>query len=67
MVERRIGTEVDKLHAARFTQLGVLLVQGRDRTAEVAQQAFQAQQVLLIIITGELGQYLRQGGRIRLP
>ncbi|MNC61328.1 hypothetical protein D3C75_1112650 [compost metagenome] len=66
VVEGRIGAEINKLHPAGFTQLGILFIQRRYRTADVAQQAFQPHQIFLIVIAGKLCQYLRQRSRIRL-
>ncbi len=41
VIEIRIAAEIDKLHSARLAHFRVLLIQRRDRAAEIAQQGLQ--------------------------
>ena len=65
VIEIRIAAEIDKLHAARLAHFRVLLIQRRDRAAEVAEQGLQPGQVVVVILPAKLRQHVGQRGRIR--
>ena len=50
VIEIRIAAEIDKLHAARLAHFRVLLIQRRDRAAEIAEQGLQPGQVVVVIL-----------------
>ena len=59
VVEIRVAAEIDKLHAARLADFRILLIQRRDRAAEVAEQGFQPRQVVVVIFPAKLRQHIR--------
>ncbi len=66
VVKRRVAAKINKLHAAGFTQLGILLVERRNAAAQIAEQGFQLCQVIHVIHAAKLREHVRQRCGIRL-